>query len=81
MSLSREELIRINGEDAVREWEKDRSTRDVERAELLGRVQAGLADVASDGAGIVSPDASRSVHTGEVPVVSSPLPKRSNERK
>ena len=65
MSLSREALIKINGLEAVEEWDKKRAERlndSGKRKKLLGAL--------ANNAGVVDPAALRQAEvTGEVPAV------------
>lgn len=73
MSLSGEDLTKINGPDAVAQLEHVRSQREETDAKRQEEIGSGLAQVASK-EGVVAPDDSLEVHSGQVPAVTAELP-------
>ncbi len=66
MAMSKETLKWINGDDAVAQLEAARK-KSAEQRRPSDEIASGLSAVAVNG--VVSPEDSRAVRTGEVPVV------------
>lgn len=73
MSLSGEDLTKINGADAVEDLRRVRAERAANAAARKSAVEGRLGAVASP-AGVVDPEDSLEAHSGQVPAVAAELP-------